>query len=169
MAGDFLLTRIRNRTERLRQRGWRSAAYTSTARPLVMGGAPRSGTTLLRRIFDRHPAITAGPESKLFVPAAFNLEWLSRAYEIPLADLRQKRDRDRSSLDGLTVSVDDDRGDQEFLQDLADRNDFFVLAITYASGEVYQGSAQIVGEFTSSSQNATAAISLMGPGILTKQ
>jgi hypothetical protein len=91
MAGDFLLTRIRNRTERLRQRGWRSAAYTSTERHIVMGGAPRSGTTLLRRIFDRHPAITAGPESKLFVPAAFNLEWLSRAYEIPLADLRQMR------------------------------------------------------------------------------
>lgn len=73
------------------------------------------------------------------------------------------------SLDGLTVSVDDDRGDQEFLQELADRNDFFVLAITYVSGAVYQGSAQIVGEFTGSSQNATAAISLMGPGILTKQ
>lgn len=73
------------------------------------------------------------------------------------------------SLDGLTVAIDDDNGDQEFLQELADRNDFFVLAITYASGVTYQATAQIVGEFTSSSQNATAAISLMGPGLLTKQ
>ena len=82
---------------------------------------------------------------------------------------RMVKTRVTHSVDGLTVEVDDDRGDQEFLQELADRNDFFVLAITYASGVVYQGLAQIVGEFTSSSQNATAAISLMGPGILTKQ
>lgn len=56
-----------------------------------MGGAPRSGTTLLRRIFDRHPAVTAGPESKLFVPAAFNLEWLADAYAIPLGELKAIR------------------------------------------------------------------------------
>lgn len=73
------------------------------------------------------------------------------------------------SIDGLTLSVDDTRGDHEFLQALSDINDFFPIAITYASGEVYQGSAQIVGEMQVSSQNATAAVSLMGPGILTKQ
>jgi hypothetical protein len=72
-------------------------------------------------------------------------------------------------IDGLTVEVDDDRGDQEFIQDLANRNDFFPVAITYASGNTYQGTAQIVGENPASSQNATQAISLMGPGILTKQ
>lgn len=73
------------------------------------------------------------------------------------------------SIDGLTVEVDDDRGDHEFLQSLANRNDFFPVAITYASGATYQGTAQIVGEMQASSQNATAAVSLMGPGILTKQ
>jgi len=73
------------------------------------------------------------------------------------------------SLDGLTVEIDDDNGDSEFLQDLADSSDFFILAITYASGITYQGQAQLVGENTASSQNATAAISLMGPGKLTKQ
>jgi len=73
------------------------------------------------------------------------------------------------SIDGLTIEVDDDRGDQEFLQELANRNDFFTVAITYASGSTYQGTAQITGENPTSSQNATAAISLMGPGILTKQ
>lgn len=73
------------------------------------------------------------------------------------------------SIDGLTVEIDDNRADQEYLQDLADLPDFFVIAITYASGLTYQGSAQITGEFQGSSQNATAAISLMGPGKLTKQ
>ncbi|GAG36884.1 unnamed protein product [marine sediment metagenome] len=72
-------------------------------------------------------------------------------------------------LDGLTVDTDDSRGDHEFLQALSDRNDYFPIAITYASGLTYQGSAQIVGETQTSSQNATTAVSLMGPGILTKQ
>jgi len=73
------------------------------------------------------------------------------------------------SIDGLTVEVDDDRADQEFIQELSNRNDFFAIVISYASGISYQGTAQIVGETQASSQNATAAVSLMGPGVLTKQ
>ncbi len=73
------------------------------------------------------------------------------------------------SLDGLTLEIDDDRADQEFLQELTNRNDFFPVVISYASGNDYQGTAQIVGETQTSSQNATAAVSLMGPGVLTKQ
>ena len=73
------------------------------------------------------------------------------------------------SLDGLTLEIDDDRADSEFLQELTNRNDFFPVVISYASGISYQGTAQIVGETQTSSQNATAAVSLMGPGVLTKQ
>lgn len=73
------------------------------------------------------------------------------------------------SIDGLTIESDDDRGDHEFLQDLSDGKGFFPIAITYASGLTYQGTAQIVGELQSSSQSATAAVSLGGPGRLTKQ
>ena len=69
------------------------------------------------------------------------------------------------SLDGLTLEIDDDRADQEFLQELTNRNDFFPVVISYASGNDYQGTAQIVGETQASSQNATAAVSLMGPGV----
>jgi hypothetical protein len=87
VAGSPLLVRVRNRVERLRQRGWRMAAYTSQARHVVMGGAPRSGTTLLRKLIDRHPELCSGAETKLFVPAAFNLAWLARAYELPLPEL----------------------------------------------------------------------------------
>lgn len=73
------------------------------------------------------------------------------------------------SLDGVTVEIDDSRGDHEFLQELSNRNDYFPIAITYASGITYQGTAQIVGEMQTSSQSATAPVSLMGPGVLTQQ
>jgi hypothetical protein len=72
-------------------------------------------------------------------------------------------------LEGITVEIDDDRADQEYLQELTNGNDFFPIVISYASGNDYQGSAQIVGETTASSQNASASISLSGPGVLTKQ
>ena len=72
-------------------------------------------------------------------------------------------------IDGLTVEVDDLRGDHEFLQQLADRNDYFALSITYANGSTYQGQAIITGELQTSSQNATASVSLTGPGKLTRQ
>lgn len=73
------------------------------------------------------------------------------------------------ALDGVVVDNDDARGDHEFVKALADRNDFFPIAITYASGTTYQGSAQISGEIQASSQNATLTFSLMGPGVLTPQ
>ncbi len=72
-------------------------------------------------------------------------------------------------IDGLVIETDDSRGDSEFIKELTDRNDFFPVAITYASGITYQGTAQVTGENASSSQSATQAISLMGPGILTRQ
>jgi len=73
------------------------------------------------------------------------------------------------NLDGLTVEIDDDRGDHEFIQELSNRTDFFPITITYASGAVYQGTGQITGETQASSQSATASLNLMGPGNMTKQ
>jgi LPS sulfotransferase NodH len=91
VAGSPLLGRLRNRAERLRQHRWRMVGYRSVERHIVMGGAPRSGTTLLRRLLDRHPEVCAGAETKLFVPAAYNLAWLAEAYGIPLTDLEAMR------------------------------------------------------------------------------
>lgn len=73
------------------------------------------------------------------------------------------------SITGLTLEIDDDRGDLEFLQEVADLPGFVPVGITYASGSTYQGQATIVDELQSSSQNATATVSLAGPGILTPQ
>lgn len=73
------------------------------------------------------------------------------------------------SLDGVVIETDDSRGDQEFVQELADRNGEFPIAITYASGVTYQGAGIIVGENGASSQSASQTVSLMGPGKLTPQ
>ena len=73
------------------------------------------------------------------------------------------------SLDGLSLEMDDSRGDHEFLQDLTNRTDYFAISITYASGETYQGRGQVTGETQTSSQSAMAPVNLMGPGILTRQ
>ena len=73
------------------------------------------------------------------------------------------------SLDGVVIEVDDSRNDQEFIKELTDRNAEFPIAVTYASGITYQGTGQVVGENAASSQSATQAVSLMGPGILTQQ
>ena len=113
MARRPLLTRVRNRVERLRQHRWRMAPYASGERHIVMGGAPRSGTTVLRRLFDRHPEIRAGAETKLFVPAAFNLEWLARSYDIPLAEMTAMRDGAASQaafIDAFAARVRSDAG-----------------------------------------------------------
>lgn len=82
---------------------------------------------------------------------------------------RQIKTRVPLSLEGLTLEVDDDRGDQEYLQGLADGSSFFVLGVTYASGLTYQGQAQITGEFAYSNTSATAQTNFGGPGKLTKQ
>ena len=82
---------------------------------------------------------------------------------------RMIKAREAWSLEGLTVAVDDNRADQEFLQGLANLNDYFAVAITLASGEIYQGSGQITGDLQYSTQSAMATVSLMGPGELTAQ
>lgn len=73
------------------------------------------------------------------------------------------------SITGLTVEVDDSRGDHEFLQEVANGADFVPLGITYASGVTYQGRAIVSDELQASSQSATAGLSLSGPGTLTRQ
>ena len=73
------------------------------------------------------------------------------------------------SLSGVVVESDDSRGDQEFLQELADGNENFAVSATYASGETYQGTGAVAGELQVSNQSASAAFDLMGPGKLTPQ
>jgi len=82
---------------------------------------------------------------------------------------RNVKTRVNWSIDGLSLTVDDDRGDHEFLQERADASGFEPMSVTYASGVTYQGRGTITGELQVSSQNATASVTLGGPGKLTKQ
>jgi hypothetical protein len=83
-----LLDKVRNRVARTRQHRWRMRPYRSGARHIVIGGSPRSGTTLLRRTFDRHPGLCCGPESSLFLPVRLNLAALAAGHGLAEGDLR---------------------------------------------------------------------------------
>lgn len=74
-----------------------------------------------------------------------------------------------SGLTGLVVQCDDTRGDHEYLEGIKNGNDFVAVAITYASGVTYQGSAIITGELNYSSQASTCAFDMQGAGAFTKQ
>jgi len=65
-------------------------------------------------------------------------------------------------LDGLVLSIDDNRGDQEFLQELADGLGLFPITVTMVSGRVYQGTGQISGEVQVSSMNPTCTVVVEG-------
>ncbi len=69
----------------------------------------------------------------------------------------------------LTLSIDDLRDDQKELQKLADGNAMFPITATYASGAIFNGVGQIVGELQISSQATTASLGLSGSGKFLKQ
>jgi hypothetical protein len=72
-------------------------------------------------------------------------------------------------LDGLQLAVNDDQGDAEFLQEIADGKGYVPITITFASGRTWQGSGTVTGEVQVSSQNATATVTLSGPAGMTQQ
>lgn len=72
-------------------------------------------------------------------------------------------------IDGLQIEINDDRGDHEFLQEIADALDFVSITMELASGTIYEGTGTITDEVQASSQNATATIKVGGPGTLSAQ
>ena len=84
-----LADKLRNRTTRLRQHRWRDRAWHSPEPHIVIGGTPRSGTTLIRRTLDRHPAICCGPESSIFLPGAIRTGPVAAGFELPEGELRE--------------------------------------------------------------------------------
>ncbi len=82
---------------------------------------------------------------------------------------RQQKMRVLPSVKGASIGMDDARGDQEFLQELANGNGYFPFSITYTSGTTYQGSMQLEGEMEFSTQSTSMDVDLVGTGKLTKQ
>lgn len=78
------------------------------------------------------------------------------------------------SISGLTLDCDQDRGDQEFLQDIcdgkeADPDGYYAITVTYASGTTYQGRGTITEALEYNNMNTTVAVAFGGPGKLTRQ
>jgi len=72
--------------------------------------------------------------------------------------------REPLMIEGLEIEVDDTRADQEFLQEIADGQDFVAFAVTLASGVTYQGKCILTEAPSYSTQKSTASVSLSGPG-----
>lgn len=78
------------------------------------------------------------------------------------------------AIGGLTVDVDQGRGDHEFLQDIADGveadpDGYYAISVTHADGTTWQGRGTITEAVEYNSMNTTAAVALGGPGKLTRQ
>jgi hypothetical protein len=72
-------------------------------------------------------------------------------------------------LSDVVLEVNDIRGDQEFLQEVADDLDPVDITITLASGLVYQAEGTITGEVNYSTNAGTATVTLSGGGKMTRQ
>lgn len=72
------------------------------------------------------------------------------------------------TLGSMTVEIDDDRGDQEFLDQVKDSAADVDISATFISGAVYVGTGNISGEFVANSASASAGFELSGPGKLKK-
>jgi hypothetical protein len=66
--------------------------------------------------------------------------------------------------EGLSVEISQDRGDLEFLQEIADDGEFVPITLTLASGVTYGGEGIITGDIKGGTQSATGEITLSGPG-----
>lgn len=78
------------------------------------------------------------------------------------------------NMGGLSVSIDDNRSDQEFLQGISDGKDagddgLYDMTFTFVDGNTYQGRGIVVGDLKKSTKNATMEIALSGSDTLTKQ
>ena len=62
---------------------WRNRPYASKAAPIIIGGCPRSGTTLMRVMLDTHSQICCGPECSLLLPKWPHVRNLARRFTLP--------------------------------------------------------------------------------------
>ena len=72
------------------------------------------------------------------------------------------------ALTGISVEVDNDNEDQEFLENVKDSPDDVPIVITYADDNPYSGLGSIDGELTYSNNDAAASFDLKGSGKLKK-
>lgn len=69
---------------------------------------------------------------------------------------------------GLSLVIDDDQQDLEFLQARANAHEFFDFSYTEVTGITYRGTAQIVGGVKRSSAKATSSVAFKGVGVFSQ-
>ncbi len=84
------LVRWRARAEHraLVRRGWYDPAARSQTAAVFIGGAPRSGTTLVRELLDRHSSLACGVETAMLVPA-FDLDRIAERCAVERRQLKR--------------------------------------------------------------------------------
>lgn len=70
--------------------------------------------------------------------------------------------RKKAMLGDVQISIDDVRGDLEFLQSKAESGEPGPLTITLASGVTYRGSMMITGEVKKSTGDGTTSVTFEG-------
>lgn len=72
-------------------------------------------------------------------------------------------------VSGISVEIDHNRADQQFLQANSNGIDDKAITVTLASGHTYQGTGGISGDLAFSSMNTKCDLELSGPGALELQ
>jgi hypothetical protein len=73
-------------------------------------------------------------------------------------------------ISSLSVVIDDDRDDHQFIQDVVDGTDFVDIALSMPkSGDVFYGQGIIIDEIPRSVKKATMELTISGQGRLDKQ
>jgi hypothetical protein len=92
----FDLLGYRNRWRLLERFG---RGYVSETSPIVIGGCGSSGTTLLRRMLNRHPAISCGAESTVFLERVTGPAELGPRMDLPPSEIEQWQRSSRSQAE----------------------------------------------------------------------
>lgn len=72
-------------------------------------------------------------------------------------------------VSGIQIELSHDRGDHEFLQDIANLSEYVDCSITHADDTTQSGRGLPTGDFSRSSMNAVATLTLGGTGDLVRQ
>jgi hypothetical protein len=67
MKPEFLSRTVNQLSAGRLKYGWWSSSYRSEQSPVFIGGASRSGTTLLTALLAAHPDLYIGPETGIFI------------------------------------------------------------------------------------------------------
>lgn len=68
-----------------------NAPWLSKSTPIIIGGCPRSGSTILRLLIGSHPNVIDGPETHLFLPLPIDNTRLENRFQMPSGSLENLR------------------------------------------------------------------------------